>query len=92
MPKHAAMVQCMWEQQKVRLTAGIGLGFICTGRGYLHSHSWEEWRRGQACKIKSIEIMFEVLGMGNMVEVRIIWPPVKQKVENQLHTVRDLSE
>ena len=36
--------------------------------------------------------MFEVLGMGNMVEVRIIWPPVKQKVANQLHMVRDLME
>ena len=30
--------------------------------------------------------------MVNMVDVRIIWPPVKPKVANQPHTVRDLME
>ena len=30
--------------------------------------------------------------MGNMADVHIIWPPVKQKVVNHLHTMRDLME
>ena len=30
--------------------------------------------------------------MGNMVDICIIWPPMKQKVVNHSHTMRDLME
>ena len=89
MPKHATLVRSTWGSV-VRSIAGIGLSFISVGRGYLHSDPWEEWRRGRACKIKSTEFTFEVVGLVNMVDFHIIWPPVKLTAANQLHMVRDL--
>ena len=88
MPKHVAIVQLTWRPCKVSSSQGFGLIFISDAKGALMPDPWEVRKEGHV----GTALTYEVDGTINMVEACIIWPPVKPKVVNQSHTVRDLFE